>query len=139
VSLLVNTSYAEVFQLESVSKDTHADKVRHYAPKDLLEREEGKIFVINFLKFSSGKKYTMATKKYKTIFKDKEIFERIFDKETYEKIAFKKIDLFNTGKTLSMTIKTEVFWFSEGYEGVSTMYFMLKKRHNEWQLDWLVF
>jgi len=137
--VLINTSYGEVLQLQSVTTTIDADKVKHYTAEELLQKEEGKIFVINFLSLSFEKKYAMTTKSYKSHFKNINFFKKTFDKETYDKIDFRKIDLFHDGKDGSMTIKTNVYWFLEGYSGVSTMYFMLKKIDNKWLLDWLVF
>ena len=87
---------------------------------------------------SFEEKYKMTTSNYKKVFKNADSFKKVFDKESYEKIDFIKIDLVDKGKGLSMTVKANVYWFIEGYDGVSTIYFILEKVKGEWLLDWLV-
>lgn len=136
---VVNTSSGELFQLVNVNSVVEKDVIKQCSAEELLEKEKGKAFVIEFLKMSLEDKFKMTTSNYKDVFKRPEKLKKIFDKESYEKVDFKKIELFDKGKGLSMTIKTDVYWFNEGYDGASTVYFMLKKTGNKWLLDWLVF
>ena len=134
----VAIAQAETFYLYPVEKKNKEDKIKEYEPQELLEIEKGKNFIINFLKISFDEKWKLTTKKYKEIYKSVESLKRAFDKESYSQIDFIKITLHNK-KPLSMTIKTNLYWDFEGYEGVMTYYFLLEKENNKWLLDWLVF
>lgn len=137
----VNTTKGELFQLKSIHSVTEEDKVKKHTTQELLEKEKGKIFVINFLKAPFNEKYSMTTDKYKKIFKNVDSLKRVFDKESYTKIDFIKIDLIDSSEQESphITIKANVYWFMEGYDGITTFYFMLVKIKDEWFLDWLIF
>lgn len=135
----VNASSGEIFQLKSIHSTVEEDKINKYTAEELLEKEKGKTFIVNFLKMTFEEKYKMTTSNYKKIFKNADSLKKGFDKESYEKIDFVKTDLVDKGKGLHMTIKANVYWFIEGYDGISTIYFMLEKVKGEWLLDWLVF
>lgn len=138
ILVAVNTSSGEQFQLKSIHSAIEEDKIKKHTAEELLEKEKGKIFIVNFLKMSFEEKYKMTTSNYKKIFENVDSFKKVFDKESYEKIDFVKIDLVDKGKGLRMNIKANVYWFIEGYDGVSTIYFILEKVKGEWLLDWLV-
>lgn len=129
---------AETFYLYPVEKKNKEDKIKEYKPQELLEIEKGKNFIINFIKISLNKKWKLTTKKYKEIYKSEEVLKRAFEKESYSQIDFIEITLHNK-KPLSMTIKTNLYWDFEGYDGIMTYYFLLEKQNNKWLLNWLVF
>lgn len=139
IFLAISIAEGESFQLKSVKSVIEEDKIIEYTAQELIEKEKGKIFIINFLKSPFEKKYNMTTNKYKNIFKNADSLKRAFDKESYIKIDFIKIDLFNDNNPLKMTLKTNLHWFSEGYDGISTFYFILMKVKEEWCLDWFVY
>jgi len=139
ILVAVNTSSGEIFQLKSIHNVVEEDKIKQYTTEELLEKEKGKIFIINFLRMSFEEKYKVTTFNCKKVFKKPDFFKNVFNKESYEKIDFVKIDLVDNGKGSRMTIKANVHWFIEGYDGVSTIYFMLEKAKGEWLLDGLVF
>ena len=65
----VAIAQAETFYLYPVEKKNKEDKIKEYAPQELLEIEKGKKFIINFLKISFDEKWKLTTKKYKEIYK----------------------------------------------------------------------
>ena len=135
---LVNSSSGELFQLGSVQSKTEKDKIRRYTSEELLEIERGKIFIIDFLKAPFDEKWKLTTKKYKDVYKSVEFLKRAFDKESYSQIDFIRIG-YHEKTPLSMAIKINLYWAFEGFEGVTTYYFMLEKENDKWLLNWLVY
>jgi hypothetical protein len=138
ICLKVHVAKGELFQLKKIYSVIEEDKIKEYTAIELLEKERAKIFIINFLKASFDKKYYMITKKYKKILDSPDSLKKVFDKESYTKIDFIKIDLFNKENPSHITLRANVYWFMEGYDGVTTFYFMLVKVKDELLLDWLI-
>jgi hypothetical protein len=136
--LTFDVARGESFQLKGVRSVIEEDKVVDKTPQELLEIERGRNFVINFLKASFENKYNMTTDKYKEKFKNADTLKRAFNKESYTKIEFIKVELFDAKKSPHMTLKTNLHWFMEGYDGSTTVIFLLVKIKDEWFLDWLI-
>ncbi len=80
----------------------------------------------------------MTTDKYKKTFKNKDSLEKAFDKESYTKVDFMEINLTDSNP-IKMTIKANLYWFMEGYDGSTTVYFMVLKVKDKWFLDWIIY
>jgi hypothetical protein len=131
---------AEVYQLTPVTRAEEPSLLKDASPEELLERERGKKFVMTFLKASPDEKFRLTSEHYKKrLNRSAEALQKIFDKESYYKIDFQEVTLFDKGKDKHLTIKANVFWTAEGYEGIQTVYFMLVKEKDRWLLDWLVY
>jgi len=131
---------AEIYQLKPVTRAEEPSLLKEASPEELLERERGKKFVITFLKASPDEKFRLTSEQYKKgPNRNADALRRIFDKESYYKIDFQEVTLFDKGKDKHLTIKTNVYWAAEGYEGIQTVYFMLVKEKDRWLLDWLVY
>ena len=134
----IQSSFGQVYQLRNVQRREEADSLQKLTADQLLEQQEGKQFVISFLSLSSDQKFRLTSRRYKELRKTPESLKSIFNKEIYLRIAFQEVTLFNDAKPQSMTVKANVDWALEGFEGVQTFYFMLVKEQNEWALDWLI-
>jgi len=134
----IQSSFGQVHQLKDVHRFEEADRFQKLSADQLLELQEGKQFVISFLSLSSNQQFQLTSRRYKELHKTPESLKSIFDKESYLRIAFQEVTLFNDAKPQSMTVKANVDWAAEGFEGVQTFHFMLVKEQNEWVLDWLV-
>jgi len=139
--LSARSSLAEIFQLTPINRTEEVSKPEDSTPEQLLEKERGKKFVIMFLKLSPEKKFQVTSGDYKKkgLSNSPELFKKIFDKESYFKIDFQKINLFDQEKARHMEIKANLYWLFEGYEGVQTFYFNLVKEKDQWLLDWLIY
>ncbi len=135
--VFVQSSFGQVYQLENVRRFEEADKIQKLSADQLLELQEGKQFVISFLGSSSDQQFRLTSPKYKRLHKTPPL-KSIFDKESYLRIEFQEVTLFDDAKPQSMTVKANVDWAAEGFEGVQTFYFLLVKEQNEWVLDWLI-
>ena len=134
----IQSSFGQVYQLREVQRLEEADRFQKLSADKLLEQQEGKQFVISFLSLSSNQQFRLTSRRYKELHKTPESLKSIFNKESYLRIAFQEVTLFNDNKPQSMVVKANVDWFLEGFEGVQTFYFMLVKEQNEWALDWLI-
>lgn len=109
------------------------------SPEQLIDKEKGKKFVLDFLNAKLEKKFQMTSESYRRHLKNSESLKRIFNKESYDKVDFRTIKLFQSGDTKRLRIKIDIYWFFEGYEGVQTFYFMLVHERDQWVLDWLIY
>ena len=135
----IQSSFGQVYQLREVQRFEEADRLQKLSADQLLELQEGKQFVISFLSLSSNQQFQLTSRRYKELHKTPESLKSIFDKESYLRITFQEVTLFNDAKPQSITVKANVDWAAEGFEGVQTFYFMLVKEQNEWVLDWLIY
>ena len=135
----IQSSFGQVYQLRAVQRFEEADRLQKLSADQLLELQEGKQFVISFLSLSSNQQFQLTSRRYKELHKTPESLKSIFDKESYLRITFQEVTLFNDAKPQSITVKANVDWAAEGFEGVQTFYFMLVKEQNEWVLDWLIY
>jgi len=135
----IEIAEGQSFQLKGVKSIVEEDKIAENTAEEVLEKERGKIFVISFLKASFEKKFDMTTDKYQKTLKNVNSLKRIFDKESYTKIDFIKIELSDAKTPPNITLKTNLHWFMEGYDGSTTIYFILAKIKGEWLLDWLIY
>jgi len=134
----IQSSFGQVYQLIDVQRREEADRLQKLSSDQLLVQQEGKQFVINFLSLSSDQQFRLTSRGFKKWHKTPESLKSIFDKESYLRIAFQEVKLFDDSKPPSMVVKANVDWASVGYEGVQTFYFLLVKEQNEWALDWLI-
>lgn len=130
---------AEVYQLTPATRAEEPALLKDVSPEELLERESGKKYVITFLRASPDEKFRLTSEHYKKLNRTADTLRKIFDKESYYKIDFQEITLFDKGKDRHLTIRANVYWAAEGYEGIQTVYFMLVKDKGRWLLDWLVY
>jgi len=127
---------AEVIQLIDVDSYEKSDWNKQYSDKDLEEIQKIKSHLITFVKSSQKSQLKLLSSKYKDVYKNTEkVLSATFDKEAYLKIDFRKIEYLNKDRA---TIKANVYWTSEGYEGLQTFYFMLVKQNEKWLVDWMV-
>lgn len=132
-------SIAEVYQLTAVERAERPAGFEEISPERLLDKEQGKKFIFMFLRASPDEKFTMCTDTYKKRISDGGQFRKIFNKESYDKIDFQELKVFERGKTKQIDLKANLYWFMEGMEGVQTFYFTLVKEKDRWLLDWIVF
>jgi len=127
----------EVVQLIEVSSLEKAEGFKQYSENDLSEIQKIKNLIITFVKSPKKSQLKLLSLKYKGIFKnaDDEL-SAAFNKESYYKIDFKKIEYFKKGNA---TVKANLYWGSEGYEGLQTFYFMFVKDDENWLIDWMVY
>ena len=139
--IFLNNSFifAEVFQLHTVNKQEQAEEFKILSSGQLAEKELGKKIIIIFLKMGPDEKYMMTSVRYKSLNKNPEAIKKIFNKESYYKIDFKDVKLLDKGNSKDMTIKADLYWFMESYEGIQTFYFMLVKEKDQWMVDWMVY
>ena len=118
---------------------THEPKdLVNYSPDQLVEIKEGEDLIKTFLLLDNKKKNSFLSEEYKSKIKDHDFLNRIFDKESYTKVIFLRHDYSSKGKKKSLTIKTNVYWNFEGYDGLQTFYFILIKE-KKWLISWLIF
>jgi hypothetical protein len=130
---------SEIVQLTPVDRKVEAEQLKERSPQELREIESGKRFVINFVaKWDVDRKYKTTSLDYRKK-QGAESLKRAFNKEGYEKVEFLRADFVDEKSAQSLTVKANLYWFMEGYEGIQTFYFMLKKERGDWVLDWLVF
>ncbi len=134
----IQSSFGQVYQLREVQRFEEVDRNQKLSADQLLEQQAGKQFVMSFLSLSSDQKFRLTSRSYKEMHKTPESLKSIFDKEIYLRIDFQEVTLFDDAKPQSMTVKANVDWAAEGFEGVQTFHFMLVKEQNEWVLDWLI-
>jgi transposase len=140
-SLVVSVSpvQSEIVRLMSIDRKEEADPLRERHPQELREIEIGKRFVINFVaKWDVDRKYKATSLDYRKK-RTAESLKRAFNKEGYEKVEFLRTDFVDEKSAQSLTVKANLYWFMEGYEGIQTFYFILKRERGDWVLDWLVF
>ncbi len=129
-------SMAEVVQLRNQAISINKDKIPNYSVAELKELQILKAALIKFVKSPSNEKMKLLTNKYKKTFKDIEkILRAYFDKETYPKIDFRKIECHNKN---SATIKVNLYWNNEGYYGLQTFYFEFVKQQGSWLINWII-
>ncbi len=138
-ALSASTSQAETFQLKTVDRVDKAGAIEELSAEQLLEREQVKRFVISFLRANAEDKFLMTSEKYRKLNRGSDSLKKIFNKESYDRLDFQEVKLFNRELTKHSSVKANLHWFAEGYEGVQTMYFMLIKEKDRWLLDWLVY
>ena len=130
-------AYPEIVQLIEVNSVEKADDFNEYSENDLLEIQKIKNQIITFVKSPKKSQLSILSPKYKGIFKNTEQeLSAVFNKEAYSKIDFRKIEYFDKGKA---TIKANLYWELEGYDGLQTFYFMLVKENKKWLVDWMVY
>ena len=140
LSLWHSSAFAEVYQLTTVDRVEKPLPLEEVSPEQLVEKEKGKRFIVSFLKAPPAEKFRLTSEHYKKgINRNAEALRKIFDKESYYKIDFQEVTLFDKGKDKHVTIKANVYWAAEGYEGIQTVYFMLIKEKDRWLLDSLVY
>ena len=138
------TANAEVIHLTPVAAKIGADALKERSVWELKEIESAKLFIINFVaKWDVDRKYQSTSAAYKKLRKPDSL-RTAFNKESYNSIEFLRTDLITNGgsqtpNTKELTIKANLHWFAEGYEGVQTFYFILTKERGNWVLDSLVY
>lgn len=131
-----SVSVCEMHQLISESFEVKSDKIENYSVKKLTEIQSIKNFLISFVQSSAENQSKLITANFKeTHNKPVETLSRTFDKESYSKIDFKKIKYFKNGEAVA---DTNLYWATEGYDGVQTFHFMLVKESGQWLVDWMV-
>jgi hypothetical protein len=124
---------AEEVQLIPVERKIEADSQRERSSWELTEIESGKRFVIHFVtKLDADAKYKSTTSTYKQLRKTSESLRNAFNKESYEKIEFLRTDLTLEGTAArpmarELSIKANLYWLGEGYDGIRTFYFILRE------------
>jgi len=127
----------ETIQLIDESVEIKSDSLPNYTSKQLKEIQDVKILLIQFIKSPPEVQVKSLSPKYKRVFQDTEKeLTRAFGKETYSKISFKRIEFFSEN---NMTIKTNVYWQDEGYDGLQTYYFKFIKINNSWLVEWILY
>ena len=128
---------ADVVQLIEVSSLKKADWFQQYSDEDLAEIQKIKSQIITFVKSPPKSQLKLLSEKYKGIFQntEKELLSA-FDKESYSKIDFRKINYSRKGNA---TVKANLYWELEGYEGLQTFFFKMVKDNENWLIDWLVY
>ena len=137
--LNASLSHAEIFQLQTVERVESASKLEEETSTQLVEKEKIKRFVIDFLKANPDAQYRLTSEKYKKAHQSSESLKRVFSKESYGKLDFQQVQLFQKKTSQHATVKANLEWFAEGYDGVQTFYFMLIKEQDRWVLDWMVY
>jgi hypothetical protein len=134
---------AEVIQLTPVETKIEADVVRERSVWELKEIESAKLFIINFVsKWDIDRKYRSTSATYKK-WRKSEALKSAFNKGSYTRIEFLRTDLITDGgsqppNTKELSVKVNLHWFLEGYEGTQTLYFILTKERGDWVVDRLV-
>lgn len=113
-------SHAEIFQLRTVERVESASKLEEETSAQLVEKEKVKRFVIDFLKANPDAQYRMTSEKYKNANRSSESLKRIFNKESYGKLDFQQVQLVQKKTSQLVTVKANLEWFAEGYEGIQT-------------------
>jgi len=127
---------AEIIQLRPVEEKIEADVVKERSVWELKEIESAKLFIINFVsKWDVERKYRSTSAGYRK-WRRADALKSAFNKESYNRIEFLRTDLITDGasqapKTKELTIKANLHWFSEGYQGTQTFYFVLTKEKGD--------
>lgn len=139
VHLIVSSGSADVVQLISVEKKIEADTIVERSSSELKEIETAKLFIIEFVsKWDVERKYRSTSVTYKKWWKA-EALKSAFNKASYDRIEFLKTNFaVDSASRRELTVKTDVHWLLEGYEGTQTFYFVLTKEGGQWVLDRLV-
>ena len=116
--LSASLSHAEIFQLQTVERVESASKFEEETSAQLVEKEKVKRFVIDFLKANRDAQYRMTSEKYKKAHQSSESLKAAFNKESYGRLDFQKIELYEKKTPKHATVKANLEWFAEGYEGV---------------------
>jgi hypothetical protein len=134
---------ADVIQLAPVESKIEADAIRERSVWELKEIESAKLFIINFVsKWDVERKYRSTSAAYKK-WRKSDALKSAFNKGSYDRIEFLRTDLVTDGasqapNTKELTVKANLHWFVEGYEGSQTFYFILTKERGDWVVDRLV-
>ena len=132
-SLLTN---AEVIQLRGVSTEVKPDTDLQYNAQALMEIQAIKSVLIAFVNSPISSKAKYVSPKYKSIFKNTdEVLSVVFNKEAYLKLDIRRIEYFYP----RVSLKADLYWAMEGYEGVQTFHFMFTKENGKWLIDWMVY
>lgn len=135
---------ADVIQLTPIDGKTEADVIRERSVWELKEIESAKLFIINFVsKWDIERKYRSTSAAYKK-WRKSDALKSAFNKGSYNRIEFLRMDLITDGasqapNTKELTVKANLHWFLEGYEGTQTFYFILTKERGDWVVDRLVY
>lgn len=135
---------ADIVQLKPVEEKVEADVVKERSVWELKEIESAKLFIINFVsEWDVERKYRSTSAAYKKLRKA-DALKSAFNKESYNRIELLRTDLITDSasqaqKTKELTIKANLHWFSEGYQGIQTFYFVLTKEKGDWVVDSLVY
>lgn len=130
---------AEIGRLTSGSRVEEASVLKEASAEQLLEKEKGKTLIISFVKAAPEEKFHWTSETFKTRGPNVESLRNIFNKESYYTIGFQEVTLFDEKMMRALTVKANLSWFAEGYDGIQTFYFMLVKERDTWTLDWLVY
>jgi hypothetical protein len=136
---------AELIQLAPVETKVPADPVRERNAWELGQIESGKVFVIRFVtRLDADAKYRLTSASYKHLGRTADSLRRAFNKESYNRIEFLRTDLMTEGsaqrpEVKELSLKANLYWFAEGYDGVQTFYFILKREAGDWVLQSLVY
>jgi len=139
VHLLSLTAQAEVVRLVPTETKEDADRPTELSGDQLRELQSGKLFVVNFVaKWDGNKRWQVTSANYKRG-RNVDWLKRAFNKETYLKVDFVRIDLTEEKTAKHLTIKAHLYWASEGYDGIQTFYFVLVKERRDWLLEGLIY
>ena len=133
----------DVIQLTPIEKKIEADVIRERSVWELKEIEGAKLFIMTFVsKWDIERKYRSTSTTYKK-WRKSDALKSAFNKESYGRIDFLRTDLITDGasqtpNTKELTVKANLHWFLEGYEGTQTFYFILTKEKGGWVVDRLV-
>ena len=136
----MNLARAETFQLTPVDRKEEADQITRRSTDELRDTESGKEFIIKFVGKSDWEaKYKLTSSRFRKAHKSAESLRSAFNKESYFRIDFVKTQFVDKGTSKNLTVRANLYWFLEGYEGVQTYYFILLKQKDGWVLDWLIY
>ena len=126
---------AEVVQLVGQSTEVKPDEIKSLNDNDLKEIKDIKISLITFIKAPIKSKTTHLSSKFKKIYKNtEEVLSTAFDKEAYLKLDIRRTEYWQN----NATVKANLYWVFEGYEGLQIFYFMFVKENEKWLIDWMV-
>jgi len=135
----MNLARAETFQLTPVDRKEEADQITQRSTDELRDTERGKEFIIKFVGKSDWEgKYKLTSGRFRKAHKSADSLRSAFNKESYFRIDFVKTQFVAKGASKNLTVRANLYWFLEGYEGVQTYYFILLKQKDGWVLDWLI-
>lgn len=126
-----------------IESKIEADVIRERSVWELKEIKSAKLFIIDFVsKWDVERKYRSTSAAYKKCRKS-DALKSAFNKRSYNRIEFLRMDLITDGasqapNTRGLTVKANLHWFLEGYEGTQTFYFILTKERGGWVVDRLV-
>lgn len=126
---------AEIFQIKTETTKIEKDVAVGRTCEELLDIQTLKYIVIEFINSDLGKKKTLMSEAFFSKVKDVTTLSP-FMRESITRVNF--IDV--KTQTGSALLKTQIYWFSEGYEGDQTIFFdFIKKGPNKWLIDWLIY